>query len=158
MFLHGLADTLVPIRHARKLYAALPKGNKAFIQVRGTDSRESGDGRRLCESMTIGHSFVQSWLGLWSLSWTHVLTVQRMCEQIAGANHNELPLFEGYAEQIALWMDKYVWAPPPRAASAVPPASFLAKSGSFSRAGSRAGSLQSSRQGSPTRARNPYRY
>jgi hypothetical protein len=74
--------------------------------------------------------------------------------QIAGANHNELPLFEGYAEQIALWMDKYVWAPPPRSAAALSPPSFLEKSGSFSRGGSR----QVSRQSSPTQARNPYRY
>ena len=43
MFLHGMADTLVPIRHARKLYAALPRGNKAFIQVRATDSRERAE-------------------------------------------------------------------------------------------------------------------
>lgn len=53
IFLHGMADTLVPIRHARKLFAALPRGNKAFIQVRATDSRESGDRRCECET-TVG--------------------------------------------------------------------------------------------------------
>lgn len=83
--------------------------------------------------------------------------LNRTCVQIAGANHNELPLFEGYAEQIALWMDKLVWRSPPPNPD-LPPPSFLERSGHFSRSGSRAGSVQNSRQTSPSRERNPYRY